>query len=112
MSLTNLGNALLALAEHTGDIATLDQSVKTHRAAVTGTPSGDPDLPGRLANLGTALEAWYERTGNAGALREAAENIRAAIAAGPADRPARPITCPILGRRYKDCSSALWKPRR
>ena len=42
LCLTNLGNALLALAEHTGNVSALEQSVKTHRAAVTGTP---PRIP-------------------------------------------------------------------
>ena len=60
MYLSNLGIALLARFERTGDQADLDAAVGNLRAAVAATPAGHPNRAAYLSNLGNALQTRFE----------------------------------------------------
>ena len=84
--LSNLGIALTARFERTGDQADLDAAIDAGQQALAATPADDPDRAGRLSNLGVALTARFERTGDRADL-DAAIDLP-----GRRWRPARPTT--------------------
>jgi tetratricopeptide (TPR) repeat protein len=67
----------------------LDDAVESGRAAVAATPTGDPDLAGRLCNLSYSLQDRFERSGSSRDLDEAIEAGRAAVRAAPDDHLSR-----------------------
>ena len=95
--LSNLGTALLARFERTGQLADLDQALTVSREAVDATPAGHPDRPRHLSNLGTALLARFERTGQQADLDQAITRFSEAAGATPADHPDRPAHLSNLG---------------
>ncbi len=89
--LSNLGNALQARFERTGQLADLDEAITLFRDAVAATPVGHPERPGRLSNLGAALRTRFGRTGQLADLDQAITARQEAVAAIPADHPDRPV---------------------
>ncbi|WP_285605674.1 CHAT domain-containing protein, partial [Actinokineospora globicatena] len=87
--LSNLGIALRARYERTGNVADLDTAIDVARQAVHATPIDHPNLPRHLSNLGIALRARYERTGNVADLDTAIDVARQAVHATPVDHPDR-----------------------
>ena len=87
--LSNLGNALQARFERTGQQADLDQAITRLSEAVDAAPADHPDRPGYLSNLGAALQARFERTGQQADLDQAITRLSEAVDATPR-RPPRP----------------------
>jgi tetratricopeptide (TPR) repeat protein len=87
--LANLGNALLARFERTGDLADLDEAVNAGRAAVSAVSEGDPDGDLALSSLGNILQTRYERTGRLADLDEAVIMGQAAANAVAPGHPKR-----------------------
>ncbi|WP_049556713.1 CHAT domain-containing protein [Nonomuraea sp. SBT364] len=90
MALTGLGSALSYRYELTGNLDELDESVDSHRAAVTLTGPDHQNYALYLANLGATLEQRYERTRRGEDTDEAARVMRDAVAATPDSSPYRP----------------------
>ncbi|MFD0686696.1 CHAT domain-containing protein [Actinomadura fibrosa] len=95
--LNELGGMARKLYESTGEAETLDEAVTAFRASVRTTPSGDPELPGRLTGLGGILQALFERTGDPDVLREAIDTGHRALAAFPQEHPHRGMCLANLG---------------
>ena len=83
----NLGCALLARYERTGDPADLNRAIEMSAQAVETTPADDIWRPGRSSNLGVDLLAKYEQAGNPADLNRAIKVIAEAVESTP-DRPA------------------------
>lgn len=75
---SSLGAALLRLFDHTGDHATLSESIHLLRQSLL---HGEATMAGKLNILGVALHKRYEHFGDLAALREAVETLRKAVAA-------------------------------
>ena len=84
--LNNLGNALKALSERTGNTTTLTEAVQAFRDAVAAFPADHPDHAGFLNNLGSALQRLSQRTADTTALKAAGRCF--AQAAGNTAAPA------------------------
>jgi CHAT domain/Tetratricopeptide repeat len=98
--LSNLGTALRAVYERTGDVGVLEEAVQANRDAVAATPVGYPDPGSALSNLAAVLYVLFGRTGDIVILREAVRIGQDAVAATPADHP-------IRGHRLSNLSNAL-----
>jgi len=94
--LTNLGLALRARFQRTGDVADLDAAVQNLHQAVDRSLGG-VERARRLANLAEALRLRFERIGARIDLDAAIEAGRAAVAAISADHPDRPSVLNTLG---------------
>ena len=99
--LSNLGLALPARFERTGDLADLDAAIDVGRQAVAATPADHPDRARYLSNLGGALRIRFERTGDLADLDAAIDAGRQAVAATPADHPDRATYLSNLGRALR-----------
>ncbi|MFJ4526200.1 CHAT domain-containing protein [Streptomyces sp. NPDC088810] len=86
-ALSNLGVALQARFERTGDRADLDAAIAAGREAVQATPADHPYRAAYLSNLGLALRVRSWRTGDRVDLDAAIECFQAALRATPADDP-------------------------
>ena len=98
--LSNLGAALQARFERTGQQADLDQAI-TLFSRPSRPPRRPPRPAGYLSNLGTALRTRFERTGQQADLDQAITRLLTAVEATPADHPDRPGTCPTSGPRCR-----------
>jgi tetratricopeptide (TPR) repeat protein len=87
--LSNLGIALQALFERTGELEALAEAVDLARAAVDATPEDHPDRAMYLGNLGNALQTLFERTERQDVLAEAVTVGLQAVEATPANHPDR-----------------------
>ncbi|WP_445517445.1 CHAT domain-containing protein [Streptomyces sp. NEAU-174] len=81
--LSGLCDLLRVWFVHFGHESDLTDAIAHGRAAVAGTPAGDPELDGRQANLANALSRCYKNTGDLDDLTEAAALGRSAVAATP-----------------------------
>jgi tetratricopeptide (TPR) repeat protein len=77
--LANLGVALRAQSDATGDLGSLDEAIAVLRQAVAATQPGQTHRPRRVSNLGAALRARFERTGDPADLAEAVALLSQAI---------------------------------
>ncbi|MEU9448816.1 CHAT domain-containing protein [Streptomyces sp. NPDC048277] len=76
----DLGAALHASYEHTGDRAFLDEAITLLRTTVESTPDGESGLLLRGMRLAISLDARATRTGTAGDAREAGDLLTHALA--------------------------------
>jgi ABC-type uncharacterized transport system YnjBCD ATPase subunit len=70
--LSNLGNALRALFERTGDTSVLNEAAEVTRLAVAATGDDGPAKSILLSNLVGILQRQFERTGDTTVLEEEA----------------------------------------
>lgn len=87
-AVTTLGSALDALAEADNDDTLLDDSIRTHRRAVSALSAKDPEAALIRANLAAALRSRYARTHAPADRDEAIEQFRA-VAELPDAPPSR-----------------------
>ncbi|KAH7191136.1 CHAT domain-containing protein [Fusarium oxysporum] len=103
--LNNLGNKLERRYERTGEMADLEEAIRTARQAVDSAPDDYPNRAAWLNNLGNKLERRYERTGEMADLEEAIRIARQAVDSTPGDHPNRAAWLNNLGnkleRRYE-----------
>lgn len=95
--LSDLGGAMLKLAEQTGDAGLLEQAVRVHRAAAAAARAGHPDRAAVLANLGATLQKLGERTGDTALLTEAVQTCQQAADTAPASDPVHALSLTNLG---------------
>ncbi|MFJ3679956.1 CHAT domain-containing protein [Streptomyces diastaticus] len=82
---SNLGDALQARFERTGNQAGSDEAVVAAREALSILTAEHPDRPSYLAKVAVALMARFGRTGERADLSEAIDGLRSALAAVPDD---------------------------
>ncbi|GAO11095.1 tetratricopeptide repeat protein [Streptomyces lydicamycinicus] len=87
--MSDLGVALWARFERTGDQADLDQAVDLYQAAMRATAADHPNRARHVSNLGIALQRRYDCTGDQADLDAAIDRGRDAVQATPADHPDR-----------------------
>jgi tetratricopeptide (TPR) repeat protein len=81
--LSNLGLALQAQFEATGDVALLTEAADALRRAVGAVPGGNLDRAMYLSNLAVTLRMLFDVGGDTDVLNEAIEASRSALAATP-----------------------------
>lgn len=84
---STLGLALGALAEVTGELPDLMESIAVHEQAVADTPRHTPEYANRCNNLGAGLIALYNRTRRTRDLNAAIAVLEDAVRATAADAP-------------------------
>lgn len=90
--LANLGTALEAWYERTGDAGALREAAESIRGAIAAVPAGRPARADYLSNLGATLQRLFERTMEHW-------RTRSTFASGqptprPRGTPSTPRTCP------------------
>ncbi|WP_328972124.1 CHAT domain-containing protein [Streptomyces sp. NBC_00239] len=89
--LFNLGRALQAAYQESGDLALLDEALQRMEAGLEAGRTGGVGDALELSNLGALLRIRAERLGSAGDLDRAVDLSRNAVAALPADHPERTV---------------------
>jgi tetratricopeptide (TPR) repeat protein len=89
LGLANLGAALQALFEQSGDFAHLEQAIAATRQAAQAATAADPNRPMFRSNLSNALRMRSEQTGSLSDLRDAIAAGRQAVEETPASHPGR-----------------------
>ena len=89
MWLSNLGVALRARFERTGEVADLESAIEAGRAAVDALPPDHPDRAAATSDLGGTLLARYLSTGSAADLDSAIDAAKAAVSSAPPGNPNR-----------------------
>ncbi|WP_319461561.1 CHAT domain-containing protein [Micromonospora sp. RTP1Z1] len=95
--LTDLAEALAALAEETGDALTLDDALDTATRALKATSAGDPHRIHRLGRRGGLLEHYFDRGAGPRALELAVGEYRRAAQLGWQRHPTDPTVVARLG---------------
>ncbi|KAJ7930357.1 CHAT domain-containing protein, partial [Mycena leptocephala] len=101
--LTDLGRSLLQRFERLGSMQDINQSIMMLNTAVTLTPNGHPDKPGRLNNLGTSLARRFERLGDLNNLNRSIIMFEDAVQLTPDDHPDKPSRLNNLGNSLCRC---------
>jgi hypothetical protein len=98
---SDLGNALTALSEMTGDRAQLNEAITVHREAA-GDSMDDPATASLRANLASALRTRYERTGAVDDRAEAVRLFRSVVCSATASTPLRLVAARSRGMLEAD----------
>ncbi|MFE2267478.1 CHAT domain-containing tetratricopeptide repeat protein [Streptomyces griseosporeus] len=99
--LTNLGTALRARFEQTGELGDLDEALSVSRQAVRDASAGLPERAEILSNLAKTLYVKFKRTGALADLDEAIDVGRQAVRAAPPDHPDRAANLSTLGNSLR-----------
>ena len=93
----NLGLAMRARYERTGQLEDLEQAIEAFQKAVQHSPTGSPDRPAFLTNLGLGLRARYGPKMQLEDLEQAIEAFQEAVQLTPTMAPTLPSRLTNLG---------------